>query len=70
MALFDAFDLLGLLEGATWRFFVPTILGIGVGLGIYYAWGKDPAGAAVAFACGLAGVCVGFVWEFCHGRRR
>lgn len=70
MALFDAFDLLGLLDGATWRFFVPAALGIGAGLGVYYAWGKDPAGAAVAFVCGLAGVLVGFIWEFSHGRQR
>lgn len=70
MALFDASDLLGLLDGATWRFLVPAVLGIGAGLGVYYAWGKDPAGAAIAFVCGLAGVLVGVVWEFSRGRRR
>jgi len=70
MALFDAFDLLSVLDGATWRIVVPTAVGIGVGLGVYYAWDKEPAGAAVAFVLGFAGVCIGLIWEFSHGRRR
>lgn len=70
MALFDAFDLLSLLDGSTWRFFAPAAIGIGTGLGVYYASGQDPAGAAVAFVLGLAGVCIGLAWDFSHGRRR
>jgi hypothetical protein len=70
MSLFDAFDLLELLDGLTWRFVVPASIGIGAGLGIYHLSGKDPAGAAVAFALGLIGICVGLVWEFSRARRR
>jgi hypothetical protein len=69
MALFDAFDLLSVLGGSTWRFFLPAAIGIGAGLGVYFISGQNPAGAAVAFVLGLAGVCVGFVWEFSHQRR-
>ena len=70
MSLFDAFDLLGLLDGLTWRFFVPASIGIGTGLGIYYLSGKDPAGAAVAFALWLIGICIGLIWDFSRVRRR
>jgi len=70
MSLLDAFDVLGLLSGLTWRFFVPASIAIGAGLGIYYLSGKDPAGAAVAFVLGLLGICIGLVWDFSQARRR
>ena len=69
MSLFDAFDLLGLLDSLTWRFFVPAGIGIGAGLGIYHLSGKDPAGAAVAFVLWLIGICIGLVWDFSQMRR-
>lgn len=68
MSIFDAIDFLDLLH--RWRFVVPAAIGAGVGLGVYYLSGEDPAGAAVAFALGLLGVCVGGVWQFVHWRRR
>jgi hypothetical protein len=53
---------------STWRIYVPSAVGIGAGLGIYHLSGKDPSGAAVAFALGLAGVCIGVIWELSQGR--
>lgn len=70
MALIDAFELLGLLAGLTWRSIVPVAIGIGGALAIYYGSGETPASAAVAFAVGFTGICIGAVWEFAHGRRR
>lgn len=70
MSLFDALAFFDFLDISSWRLVVPSAIGIGAGLGIYYLWNKDPAGAAVAFALGFVGVCVGAVWQFSHGRRR
>jgi hypothetical protein len=70
MSIFDALEFLDFLDIFSWRLIVPSAIGIGAGLGIYYLSGKDPAGAAVAFALGFVGVCIGAVWQFSHGRRR
>jgi hypothetical protein len=53
---------------SAWRVTVSSGIGIGAGLGIYHLSGKDPAGAAIAFALGLAGICVGVIWEMSQGR--
>jgi len=70
MALFDALDLLGILDIFSRRSFLPTAVGIGAGLGIYYWSGETPASAAVAFVLGFTGLCVGLIWDFAHRRRR
>lgn len=70
MAIFDALELLGVLDIFSWRSFLPTAIGIGAGLGVYYLSGETPASAAVAFALGFAGLCIGLVWQFSHRRRR
>lgn len=70
MALFDALDLLGILDVFSWRSFLPTVVGIGTGLAIYYWTGETPASAAVAFALGFTGLCIGLVWDITHRRRR
>ena len=70
MSLFDAFDLIDLFDPSAWRFFVPLLVGIGAGLFVYFTSDETPASAAVAFALGLAGFIVGWIWEFSHGQRR
>ena len=70
MALFDALDLLGMLDVFSWRSFLSTAVGIGTAVAIYYWTGETPASAAVAFALGFAGLCFGLIWDFAHRRRR
>ena len=71
MSIFDAFDVLDILELlVSWRFFLAAAVGIGVALAVYFMSGETPAAAAVAFGIGLAGLIAGFVWEYDHVRRR
>lgn len=70
MAIFDAFDLLGILGISSWRSLLPAAIGIGAGLGVYFGTGETPASAAVAFALWLVSIFIGFVWDFSHRRRR
>ena len=70
MAIFDVLDFLGVLDISAWRLAVPTVVGIGAGLGVYFLSGETPASAAVAFALWLAGLVIGIVWEFSHRQRR
>lgn len=70
MAIFDALDLPGMLDIVAWRSLLPTAIGIGCGLGIYYGSGETPASAAVAFGLGFAGLCIGWIWDGSPGRRR
>jgi hypothetical protein len=46
------------------RFIVPVVLGIGAGVGLFYATGKEPSSAAIAVGCALLGLIVGFVLEY------
>ena len=50
------------------RFLVPFVAGIGIAVGVYYLAGQDPASAAVAFAIGVVGFCVGLVFHFAGGK--
>ena len=70
MAIFDALELLGILDISSWRLAVPTVVGVGAGLGVYYISGQTPASAAVAAALWLVGLVVGLVWHFSHRQRR
>ena len=70
MAIFDALDLLSILDVFSWRSLLPTAIGVGSGLGIYYWSGETPASAAVAFALSFTGLCIGLIWDFSHRRRR
>jgi len=46
------------------RFIVPVVLGIGAGVGLFYATGEEPSSAAIAVGCALLGLIVGFVLEY------
>jgi hypothetical protein len=70
MALFDVLEILNVLDISSWRLSVPTIVGIGAGLGVYFLSGETPASAAVAFALWVVGLVVGIVWEFSHRQHR
>ena len=70
MALVDVIELLSVLDISSWRLAVPTVVGSGAGLGVYYLSGETPASAAVAFALWLAGLGIGLVWHFSHRRRQ
>ena len=70
MAIFDALELLGILDISSWRLAVPTVVGVGAGLGVYYISGQTPASAAVVAALWLVGLVVGLVWHFSHRQRR
>lgn len=60
----ELLELIAQLVPSSWRSLVPMAIGIGGGLAIYFLSGRDPAGAAVAFAAGLLGIVVGLLWEF------
>ena len=70
MAIFDALDLLSTLDIVSRRSFLPTAIGVVAGLGIYYWSGETPASAAVAFALGFTGLCIGLLWDFSHRRHK
>ena len=67
----DLFDL-----GGSWldlllarRLIVPVVVGIAVGLGVYYISGQTPASAAVAFGIGVVSLCVGVIWHIAGGSK-
>jgi uncharacterized membrane protein len=67
----DLFDLVG-----SWldllllrRLVIPTVVGIGLALGVYYLTGQTPGSAAVAFGIGLLGLCVGAIWHIAGGSK-
>jgi hypothetical protein len=64
MSILDLLASTGVLDLSAWRSAVPSVIGIGTGLAIYYLSGKDPAGAAVAFFLGILGICIGVIWQF------
>jgi hypothetical protein len=69
MAAFDFLDLLTLLDVFTWRIVIPTVAGVGAGLGAYFLFGETSSSAAVGGALALAGFCIGLFWELGHKRR-
>jgi predicted exporter len=68
LLMIELLELIAQLVPSSWRSLVPMAIGIGCGLAIYFLSGQDPAGAAMAFAAGLLGIVVGFLWEFFHRR--
>lgn len=62
--IFEALDFLDLL--VSWRFWLPTV--VGVGLGVHFAGAESPASAAVAVCIGAAGLAAGLVWQFRYDR--
>ena len=64
--MIELLELFAHFAPSSWRSLLPIAIGIGSGLAIYFISGKDPAAAAVAFAAGLLGIVIGFVWEFSH----
>ena len=60
-------DLIGSLLFDLWskpRFAIPLLLGIGAGVGLFYASGQEPASAAMAVGCALLGLIIGYVLEY------
>ena len=60
-------ELVGSLLFALWskpRFALPVWLGVGIGVGLFFLTGKEPASAAMAVGCALLGLVVGFVLEY------
>jgi hypothetical protein len=70
MAILDVLESLGVLDISPWRLVVPTVVGIGIGLAVYYLSGETPASAAVAFVLWLVSLGIGLAWQFGRGRRR
>ena len=66
--MIELLELIAQFAPSSWRSLLPTAIGIGSGLAIYFVSGKDPAAAAVAFVVGLLGIVIGFAWEFFHRR--
>lgn len=63
-------DLIATLLNGLWdapRLVVSTLLGIAIGLGLYYLTGQEPASAALAAGCALFGFLLGVLL---HATRR
>lgn len=67
MALSDLVELGGLIDLVTsWRFFLPTVVGVGGAVFIMAASNESTLGMAMAVVVGLAGLCTGLVWQWRH----
>lgn len=64
MSLLDALEFLDFVDVLRrWRFAVPTLVGIGLGVAVYHRGGGTPAALAVAIGLGVVGVIAGMLWQ-------
>ena len=69
MALSDLLDLADLVDLVrSWRFFIPTIVGVGAAILLSTSFSESTLVTAAAIILGLAGVLIGLVWQIQHER--
>ena len=69
MALSDLLDLADLVDLVrSWRFFIPTIVGVGAAIWLSTSFSESTLVTAAAIILGLAGVLIGLVWQIQHER--
>lgn len=69
MALFDALDLLDVLDlFLSWRFWICLLAGVGLGFAVYVLGSESNIAATLGIAIGLTGLVTGLVWQWRHDR--
>jgi hypothetical protein len=64
VALSDLLELVDLVDLVrSWRFFIPTAVGVGAAIWLYTSLGESSLGAVAAVAVGLSGLVIGLVWQ-------
>ena len=69
MALFDALDLLDILDlFLSWRFWLCLLAGVALGLAVYVLGSEPNIASIIGVGIALTGLVTGLVWQWRHDR--